>query len=192
MNKKTKNLLIVGVIGFALIVLFRKQIKTVVTLTAQKLAEIMSSLKGYTKEQATRAWEAGTALKSLGLDDERIAWVMAQIAFETGHYKNTGAIVDNNLSGIKYFGQPGATPGSKAPTSEGTNPYAHYSTILDWAKDYLRIMKTVGKYRPLEASSVEEFVTRLKKNGYFGGDLSNYTRGVKSLVNFYKPFIKLL
>ena len=182
----------VGFFGFALIVLFRKQLKTVVTLTAQKLAEIMATLKGYSSEQAKRAFEAGTALKSLGLDDERISWVMSQIAFETGHYKNQGTLKDNNLSGIKFYGQPGATPGSKAPSSEGTNPYAHYESILDWAKDYIRIMNKVGKYRPLEASSVEEFVTRLKKNGYFGGDLNDYIRGVKSLVNFYKPFIKLL
>jgi hypothetical protein len=192
MNKRTQRIFIIGaILGIGLII-FNKQVKQAITLTKEKLIQIMSLLKGYSSDQALRAYQAGTALKSAGLDDERIGWVMGQIAYETGHYKNQGTIKDNNLSGIKYYGQPGASPGSPAPKSEGPNPYAHYKSIQDWANDYLRIMKSVGKYRPLEASSVEEFVTRLKKNGYFGGDLASYISGVKSLSKFYKPFISIL
>jgi flagellum-specific peptidoglycan hydrolase FlgJ len=192
MNKNTKNILFFAAIGVGLLLLFQKQVKTVISLTTQKLAEIMSVLKGYTQNQAIRAFQAGTALKQLGLNDEQIGWVMAQIAFETGHYKNNSAINDNNLSGIKYVGQKNATPGTPAPKNEGSAPYAHYNSINDWANDYLRIMKTVGKYRPLDAPDSTEFVKRLKANGYFGGDLNNYISGVNSLVRFYKPFIQLL
>ena len=192
MDKKTKNILFFGAIGVGLLWLFQKQVKTVISLTTQKLGEIMAVLKGYDKNQATRAFMAGTALKNKGLTDEQIGWVMAQIAFETGHYKNTSSIKDNNLSGIKYVGQKNATPGTPAPKNEGTAPYAHFNTIEDWATDYLRIMRTVGKYRPLEANDATEFVKRLKANGYFGGDLNNYISGVNSLTKFYKPFILLL
>jgi len=192
MNKNTKNILFFGAIAVGMLLLFQKQVKNVIALTTQKLAEIMAVLRGYTKDQATRAFQAGTALKNKGLSNQQIGWVMAQIAFETGHYKNKSSINDNNLSGIKYFGQKNATPGTPAPKNEGTAPYARFATIDDWANDYLRIMKTVGKFRPLEATDSTEFVKRLKANGYFGGDLNTYIAGVNSLVKFYKPFIELL
>jgi uncharacterized FlgJ-related protein len=192
MNNKARNtMILLGIVAVTLF-LFKKQVKQAIELTKEKLIQIMSLLKGYNEEQSKRAYQAGMALKNIGLDNERISWVMGQIAFETGHYKNTGALKDNNLTGIKYFGQSGASAGSPAPANEGKNPYAHYDSIDSWAKDYLRIMNNVGKYRPLEASSVDEFVTRLKKNGYFGGDLNSYIKGVKQLSTFYKPFISIL
>lgn len=152
-----------------------------------------------TTVQINRAKGAAQALLNNGVSKEKLPWLMAQLAFETAHFASAEALIDNNLSGIKYYGQKGATKGAQAPAGEGSyysgdgsnkvDYYAHYNNYDEWAKDYLRILKTVGKVRPLEANTVEDFVYRLKQNQYFSGPLADYTKGVKQLADYYSKNI---
>lgn len=143
-------------------------------------------------KQLERATRAGQALKDAGATGPQLSYLIPQIAWETGHFKSAVMDTDNNYSGIKYVGQSGATPGSKAPGNEGKAPYAHFNSPQDWAKDHLRILKKVGKARPLEATSLQDYVSRLKKNGYFTDTEANYYKGLDSLQNMYKPLILAL
>lgn len=141
-----------------------------------------------TEPQKQRAIAAARALLAEGLNPAKLTWVMAQLAFETAHFASTVALVDNNLSGIKYYKQKGATRGTKAPANEG-DYYAHYNNYNEWARDYLRILNTVGKQRPLDAASPEDFVRKLKENNYFSGNLTNYIKGVLQLSEYYGKYI---
>jgi flagellum-specific peptidoglycan hydrolase FlgJ len=152
-----------------------------------------------TEVQKNRAKAAAQALLNNGLPKDKLPWVIAQLAFETAHFDSSEAVIDNNLSGIKYYGQKGATKGHQAPASEGSyyagdgstavDYYAHYNNYDEWAKDYLRILRTIGTARPLEADTVEDFVYRLKQNKYFSGSLADYTKGVKQTAVYYAKYI---
>jgi flagellum-specific peptidoglycan hydrolase FlgJ len=119
--------------------------------------------------------------------------MLAQIALETGHFKSVASLQDNNLTGIKFFGQTGATKGIAAPNRNGDNGnYAHYNSYDDWAKDYMRILSSVGTANPLEATTPEDFAAALKQNGYFQSDEKTYANNIASLANSYAPFIDIL
>ena len=150
----------------------------------------------YNDTKKEYAIKAARALKNAGLPLNKIAWSLAQVAHETGHFSNKGSQVDNNLSGIKYVGKPiqDATPGSAAPAREGKTPYAHFKNIDAWAKDYIRILTTVGKARPLEATTTDEFAHRLGLNGYYGLDHDGekiYKNAIRSLSKSFETLAKL-
>jgi len=143
-------------------------------------------------KQLERATRAGQALKAAGATGPQLSYLIPQIAWETGHFQSKVMDIDNNFSGIKYEHQNGATPGSPAPKNEGPKPYAHFNSPEDWAKDHLRILRKVGKARPLEATSLQDYVSRLKRNGYFTDTEANYFKGLDSLQSMYKPLILAL
>jgi len=127
------------------------------------------------------------ALKKVGATNEQLLFMIPQVAWETGHFKSPVSQTDNNLSGIKYYGQSGATKGTPAPKNEGDN-YAHFNSYEDWAKDYLRILNR-GKEHPIDATDLQTFASRLKANNYFGDSLENYLKGITVMQSMYKPYI---
>jgi len=154
---------------------------------------ILGKIKFYTPEQVKKLSMSATSLKNAGLPTDKLKFVLPQLAFETGHFKSSVYQLDNNLSGITYAGQPLATKGQKMPKNESlTGYYAHFKSIDDWAKDYLRIMQNVGKYRPLEASNISEFAHRLKLNGYYTADEKQYTNGLISIQKIYTPLFQFI
>lgn len=179
----------------AVVIIFLTTTKTgenVIKMSEDKIKDIAQSLKTYTPEQLKNVTKVAEALKRQGVKAENLPFLLAQVAFETGHYKNAGARIDNNFSGIRYFGQAGATAGTPAPKNEGKAPYAHYADADAWAKDYLRILTRVGKAKPLQATTPEEFAHALKLNGYYTADESKYAAGIKSLYKNYILISKLV
>ena len=130
---------------------------------------------------AKNAQKAGEALKgaltAYGYPQTLLPVLLAQVAHETVGFTSVIAITDNNLSGIKFVGQAGATKGRLSP--EG-NYYAKYNSSTLWAKDYLRILSRGGENAPIHATDSTDFVNRLKDNRYFTDSLENYQRAIKS------------
>lgn len=116
--------------------------------------------------------------KELGVDP---SLVFAQIMHETNGMKsglaNDGS---NNLSGIKYAGQSGATRGSASPDHDY---YAKYNSLDDYANDFARILKNDGIDSSIK--SVDQYATALKNHGYFQDGLSNYEAGMNSFKGQY-------
>jgi hypothetical protein len=184
-----KKAVIVSVLILFLIFLSKNK-KQVEKITSNALSSVKNSLS----LAASQIEIVGNAIASLirsGCPVTSLPFVIAQLAFETGHFKSSEALVDNNLSGIKFMGQNGATRGQylNPNAQEAGGFYAHYNTIDDWAKDYLRILNKVGNARPLEATNAADFVHALKQNKYFEGNENQYTKGVDSLSKSYYPYI---
>jgi flagellum-specific peptidoglycan hydrolase FlgJ len=190
MNKR--YLLIAVLVVLILILSTTNAGKNLTAMAEDKLKQLYASISFYNTTQQNSTIKAGQALLKAGAPRNILPFMLAQIALETGHYKNVGS-ADNNLSGIKYVGQKGATPGSPAPKNEGKAAYAKYATYEDWAKDFLRILTRVGKARPLNATTPTEYAHALALNGYYDpkGE-ANYTRILINLTPKFTPISKIL
>lgn len=98
---------------------------------------------------------------------------------ETGGFQSPLLLKHNNASGIMFAGQPGAV--------KGDNGYAWFKTVADWANAYKHEL-TKGS-NPAAARTIEDFVNRLKANGYFTDSVSNYLNGVQRAMIAIKPTI---
>lgn len=116
--------------------------------------------------------------KELGVDP---SLVFAQIMHETGgmtsKLANDGS---NNLSGIKYVGQSGATRGSASPEGDY---YAKFNSLDDYANNFASILKNDGIDSSIK--SVDQYATALKNHGYFTAGLSAYEAGMNSFKGQY-------
>lgn len=183
MNKKLLIISLLLVLAF--LTINNKKIKLI---GMELYNKINGAIRFYTSKQTAVLSQAATSLLKAGLPKEKLQFVLPQLAFETGHFKSDVLNKDNNLSGITFVGQAGATKGVKMPAADSlTGYYAHFNSVDDWAKDYLRIMNKVGKYRPLEATNIQDFSHRLKLNKYYQADEKTYTNGLISIQNIFKP-----
>jgi hypothetical protein len=98
-------------------------------------------------------------------------YAIAQMMHESDFMTSSIANSDKNYSGIILLNKPyqDATKGSPRPKSEGGGYYARYATFGKWAKDFLRILSLnrVGAGRPIDATSAQQYLDRLKANNYF-------------------------
>jgi flagellum-specific peptidoglycan hydrolase FlgJ len=127
-----------------------------------------------TAAQIAVGQEAASALLSAGMSIGFLPLALAQIAFETGGFNSRILSVDNNLSGIKYVRQAGATQGSMSP--EGNN-YAHFANYTAWATDYIRIISR-GSNPPIQQTDTASLANALKANGYYTDSVGNYANGL--------------
>lgn len=113
-------------------------------------------------------------------------YAIAQMMMESDWMTSSVAHVDNNYSGIKYLNKSyqNATIGDVlgkykclnvtivgcvgSVSPEGGH-YAHFASFKDWAKDFLRVLSlnTGGKGRPIDATTAQDYYTRLRANHYF-------------------------
>jgi hypothetical protein len=114
-----------------------------------------------------------------------IPYLVAQVAYETGDFKSKLLKDHNNASGIVFTGrasQKNAVKGRPLP-EDGRYFYAKFATLNDWAKDYMRVLSL--KAKPLQATSPDDFITRLKSNGYFTAPLEQYKKGFERYLRKY-------
>jgi hypothetical protein len=114
-----------------------------------------------------------------------IPYLVAQVAYETGDFKSKLLKDHNNASGIVYTGrasQKNAVKGRPLP-EDGRYFYAKFTTLADWAKDYLRVLNL--KAKPIQATSPDDFITRLKSNGYFTAPVDQYKKGFDRYLKKY-------
>lgn len=118
---------------------------------------------------------AAKVAKALGVDP---SLVYGQLATESAYGKDTAGT--NNYGGIKYSsGTKGETKGSTSP--EG-NSYANFDSLDDFATKYASILKNAGISGNMSAS---EYVSALKKAGYFTGNESTYLKNLTSAASKY-------
>ena len=181
------------IFGFVVIILIFLSKNTNMDETVLDLVQQVSTNLPLGAQQLDCVGHAISSLVRAGATTPVLSYMLAQIALETGHFKSVPSLQDNNLSGIKYFGQTGATQGVPAPNKNGDNGYyAHYNSYDDWANDYMRILSSVGTANPLEATNAYDFAAALKQNRYFQSDLNTYANNIASLSNSYQPFLDIL
>lgn len=136
------------------------------------------------------------SLAKAGLPLQTIKFCISQIMLETGNLDpkvSKVSLLNTNYSGITWTGSEaqratGATKGSPRPKDEGYN-YAKYPNVASWAKDYIRILNR--KTKPIAATNLSEFASRLAANGYYDTDpvkrpnaIKNYTNSLTTYYNF--------
>jgi hypothetical protein len=120
------------------------------------------------------------------VNENIVPYLLAQMAFETAFFTDPKLQAPlNNPGGItwnpNYNKRPGTSKGSLRPPKEGGN-YVKFDSLEVAIKDYLRIVNKKGPLgKPTEANTLENFVDRLKANGYFTDDKQKYKTGLISI-----------
>ena len=116
-----------------------------------------------------------------GLPDPLASIVLAQTAHESGGYTSNVFRVDNNTNGYKFVGsryQSGY--GLKSPEGDY---YGHYRTLQDniyELVDWIYRRRNEGVFPDLRTiTTPDQYALLLKKAGYFGDNVENYTAGLK-------------
>lgn len=130
-------------------------------------------------------------LKRAGLKGLALRLAMIQVAFETGLFRSKVMQQNNNFSGIMWINKPAvqknAVKGLPFPKKEGKYFYANFKSPIDWANDYLRLLKKGSD--PLKAVSVSDYVKRLAANKYFYPNYgTNYNNYLAGLNYYFKKF----
>lgn len=133
---------------------------------------------------------------------EQIAILMSQNALETGHRaKMWNYNVGNITTGPKWQGDywegldwlyeylpPDQTGIPQRQKKTIKLQYRAYPTLLDGAKDYLRVISS-GRYSKAWQSilhpDVEAYSKALKQSGYYTADEAPYTKGLQSLFKHF-------
>ena len=182
MNKGVKF----GIV-FVILLLITNKLGSGLSSNRKKMFEAI--LKKYGQKRLDKFQMVYNALKALNLTELQFKFVLAQIMVETGMFiKETGVFEKNtNASGITWSGSvgqrsTGATQGTARPTKEGKGTfYAKYPNLTAWAKDYMRILNK-GSY-PLKATSIKDYVHRLKLNKYFADPEAVYLKNATFYYN---------
>jgi hypothetical protein len=130
-----------------------------------------------------------------GFPENSLMFALAQACFESGgvNFDSPVNTENNNLTGIIFANaewQHNATQGISKPAGEQAGFYANFATLEAWATDFYRIVHAqfnmIGwnqEGRPIEATTVEDYVHRLKLNHYFEADEATYLAGVQRYLN---------
>ncbi len=158
-----------------------------------KAGSMSNKFSKFTSPEALKLLSIQNALQIAGIQQPQLDFALAQLLFETGKFSKASSVAaaNNNYSGIKWINKSyqDAEKGTLAPASERLpyetpiNYYAKFRDTNAWAKDFKRILslKRTANYAgsPITATTPEDFVKRLKLNGYFGGSEANYLKGIK-------------
>jgi hypothetical protein len=178
---KDKNTIYYLVGGFAVFVIF-KVMYSAPTLPADAVFNLPDLDAEYGGDNVQRLTNLYTIIANLPdpntgqpLTAFQQQLMLAQALHETGlftgspNYKNTDQ--DFNYAGITAHG-------GYAPDASG---YAVYPNLQSFVLDWLAILNHGAQ--PIEATSVSDFVTRLKNNGYFTDLWAVYYYGVNKWFN---------
>lgn len=122
-----------------------------------------------------QALQNDPAVKALGLTsvDQIPArrFMLYQAYHESGAFSSDLSKF-NNLTGIKFANQPGATRGTTP------NHYANFNSLNAWADALVKIISRGGDNAPILAKTVEDYAHRLKENKYYEDTEDNYLHGL--------------
>jgi hypothetical protein len=183
MKPQTRKILILAAIGL----LFYKFVK----------ARTMSpKFLNFKPDEEAKLQMLEAALINAGIKLPILNFALAQLLLETGRFtrKSAVATLNNNFTGIKFLNKPYqvAERGSSVPPAEQdkTRPnaplnfYAKFKDPNAWAKDYVRILSFGAK--PINATNIDDFNTRLQKNKYYGSNPAVYGRILKQYLAMFK------
>jgi hypothetical protein len=183
MKAQTRKILILSAIGLLLYKLVKGK-----TMSAKFV--------NFKAQEAAKLQMLEAALINAGLKVPVLNFALAQLLLETGRFtrKSAVATLNNNYTGIKFLNKPYqiAERGSSVPSAEQNkaNPnaplnfYAKFKDADGWAKDYVRILSFGAK--PINATTIEDFNTRLQKNKYYGSSPVVYGKILKQYLAMFK------
>jgi hypothetical protein len=123
-----------------------------------------------------------------------IRLLLAQSDFETGTWKycwnwNFGNAKHIPSDGTDYFVMTAGegTGANGANTNMVSSMFRSYPTVLEGVKAYLNLLykSFSSAWQYVMSGDPDSFVQTLKEHGYFRGDLSAYTAGVKARLSKY-------
>ena len=131
------------------------------------------------------------ALKNQGVNENILPYLIAKLAYETDFFTSNVYKKNLNPGGISwntnYLKRPGTSKGTQRPVRENDKPgvnqfYVKFDNVETAAKDYIRIINKKGRLgKPIEATDLDNFVDRLKANGYFTDSIQKYKAGLISV-----------
>jgi len=124
----------------------------------------------------------------IGVNQQLIPILVAQVAHETKNFTSYGLTKRNNGSGIIWINKPyqrNATKGDPLPEDSKYN-YANFDTLQDWANDYVRILSRGGDQAPIKQTNIKDFVAALKNIKYFTANENTYQKAVQKFYDIYK------
>jgi hypothetical protein len=102
------------------------------------------------------------ALVKAGFRGDVLKWVFAMLFLESGGFTNSLSLRDNNPGSIMWY--KGQQKGTWIPSNKTYG--IHFDSLDDFAAMLYRMLSS--KSRPIDASSLEDYVHRLKIDNYFG------------------------
>lgn len=142
-------------------------------------------------EQAPIKYDAQFIINKLakaGVPSKQIPLLVAQIATETGNFKDKKLYQYNNAGGLVYSksaydAKDGITAGRPLPEAPKYN-YAVFPSFDLYLKYYLKILRR-KPFEPIKAVDASDFVKRLKAQGYFRGSADDYLKNVRFWLKKY-------
>ena len=116
------------------------------------------------------------AMQGKGLTALQIQLMLSQALFETGLF--TQAPNFHNMDVLNNYA--GITGNSRYPAGAGSG-YAQYPSLDAFVDDWIGLISSSND--PIDATSVTDFVTRLRENGYYTDSIQNYGNGVATYFN---------
>ncbi|MCC6288105.1 MAG: glucosaminidase domain-containing protein [Chitinophagaceae bacterium] len=109
--------------------------------------------------------------------------IVSQARHESANFSSNVFKQNNNAFGYKYVGQSGASQGTAAPSSEG-GYYAKYDSLEDSALEVVNWWKRRIRQGVIndwsDIATPDSYALALKKAGYYGDSLANYTAALKT------------
>jgi hypothetical protein len=130
----------------------------------------------YGPDKINRLSRLYMALQNKGLTRLQIQLMIAQALWETGLFTDTPNY--NNMDNLNNFAGIGGN--SRYSALPGTR-YAKYPSLDAFVDDWIYILNFNNE--PINATSVTDFVSRLKNNNYFEDSTGNYFYGVSTYYN---------
>jgi hypothetical protein len=124
--------------------------------------------------------------RASGLSDKHARIIVSQATFESGNFTNRAFKMANNYFGMKMPSRRPKLyidgPSSIVMQSEGTVPYANYSSRKRSVQDLIMGWHTYNKTNWNLINTPEDYATYLKTKGYFGGNENAYRRALGSIT----------
>lgn len=154
---------------------FDNAIQDAITENSIKTVNTKNINSGQYHDQTKTVDAAGRVFQSMvanKYDQMAMPFVLLQTAFETGDYTSPAFLKDNNASGI--------SPDKSHP--HGASKWRHFDNLDEWAKKMKQLLLLDrGAGAPMYAKTLNDYVHRLKKNGYFEESEAYYLHGLDSL-----------
>lgn len=130
--------------------------------------------------------------RSFGATPAQAELVLSQNMLETANFTSPLFISHNNIGGVAYIGQSGATQGAKQP-EKNSGYYAKFRTVADSARSVWATVYIPLKYSTDSASYAKNLKIRPDKYPpYYGDGTKNPSpQKVQGEINSYKKNLEL-
>lgn len=133
-----------------------------------------------------------TTFKSEGLPDANARILIGQSRHETASFSSNVFKQNNNIAGMKVPSIRKSPyilgAGTKAPSNEGTTPYAKYASIEDSARDLVHWLR-YNKADWHKINTPDSYATFLKSKNYYGPTASFYAHQIQVFYDQMKNWV---